>query len=88
MYSDALHPWEQTASILRDPDLTAALLVEGDPVIDIVVALFWDTAFTRSRSSVTWLDSATPLLCSDLGPYDMVEDGLTGLKARAPEDFC
>ena len=59
--------------------------------LDVAVAPLRDIPINRARSATSWLEHGyhgTAMVVSDLEPYAVVEHGVTGFKARTPEDFA
>lgn len=60
-------------------------------VLDVALApLQNDLLINQTRSSSKWFESAmwrTPMVVSDMPPYECVEHGVTGLKAHTAEEF-
>ncbi len=58
--------------------------------LDIGICPLVDDEFNRHKSQLKWSEYASmkiPAVCSDLPPYDCVEDGKTGYLAKTEDDF-
>jgi len=58
--------------------------------LDIGVAPLVDDEFNRCKSSLKWSEYASmkiPAVCSDIPPYQCVEDGKTGFLAKTDDEF-
>ena len=58
--------------------------------LDIGVAPLVDDEFNRCKSALKWSEYASmkiPAVCSDLPPYECIEDGKTGFLAKTDDEF-
>ena len=58
--------------------------------LDIGICPLVDDDFNRHKSQLKWSEYASmklPAVVSDLDPYNCVEEGVTGLKAKTEDDF-
>jgi glycosyltransferase involved in cell wall biosynthesis len=58
--------------------------------LDIGICPLVDDDFNRHKSQLKWSEYAAmglPAVVSDLDPYNCVEEGVTGLKAKTEDDF-
>jgi hypothetical protein len=66
------------------PDLLAKI----NP--DITIAPVEDIPFNHSKSCIKWYEMTAigcPVVVSDLTPYDTIENGVTGFKAKKYGDW-
>lgn len=58
--------------------------------LDIGICPLVDDEFNRHKSQLKWSEYASmkvPAVCSDLPPYECVEDGVTGYRAKDEDEF-
>ena len=58
--------------------------------LDIGICPLMNDEFNLCKSALKWSEYSSirvPSVCSDLTPYDVVEEGVTGLKAKTEDEF-
>lgn len=58
--------------------------------LDIGICPLVDDEFNKHKSQLKWSEYASmkiPAVCSDLEPYNCVEEGVTGFKAKTEDEF-
>ncbi len=71
-------------------DITVYPLKLASLNLDIGVAPLVDDEFNRCKSALKWSEYASmkvPAVCSDLPPYNCIEDGKTGFLAKTEDEF-
>jgi glycosyltransferase involved in cell wall biosynthesis len=81
---------EEEMELHRFIDISVYPLKVASLNLDIGIAPLVDDEFNRCKSSLKWSEYASmkvPAVCSDLEPYNCIEEGKTGLLAKTEDEF-